>query len=447
MSPPQGTLVKKDAGERLPAERHPEQPAPHDPHGGEEQVIPPDLKKPGKKTLILVAAIIVALMLVLFVVGWIPHHNQANQAQADAAEVAAQAPIVQVAYPLESASTKDLLFPANVQANQATDIYPRSTGYLKQWYVDIQDRVRAGQLLAVIDAPDIDAELNQARATELQTEAAVAKAEADVKLAQATLNRYLDAQKQFPGSVTQEDIDTNQATYDDDLAALAEAKANVVAEQAAVKQLEVQQGFEKITAPYAGIITARNYYNGALMSPTNTAAGQQMFSIVDDSVMRVFVKIPQEDATLIKDGQPTTLTVYNYPGRTFDGTVTRTSGSIDQTTRTYTVELGFPNGDAALYAGMYGTVALHVNEPKPVLLIPTSALVFNAAGLSVATVVDWVVHMVHGIEVGRDLGTQIEVTAGLDAKQQVITNPGENIAEGVKVEVKMAKAATTKPTG
>jgi len=436
MSPPaNGTLEKRDHADEKTGNGHvlprPE-PAPRQ---VEEQVIPADLPRPRGRTMLLFLGVVVALLAALFVVGWIPHHAAARMAIMDAQEVADAVPVVNVALPTPSVSMRDIKVWADVQANQQTDIYPRATGYLKGFYADIHDRVKQGQLLALIEAPDIDAEVNQARATLLQTQAAVDKAQADARLAKVTLDRYLDSQKISPGSVTQQDIDQNEATYDDDLSALAQARANVVAQKAAVQQLEVQQSFERITAPYNGIITVRNYYAGALMSPSATGAGQQMFTIVDPSVMRVFVKIPQDQAPQIKIGQPAALTVEDYPGREFAGKVTRTSGAVDEASREFTVEMEFPNPDGALIAGTFGTVDLPITEPRKVLIIPTGALIFNADGLGVATVKDGVVHIIRNIQVGRDLGAAVEITSGLSASDEIVTNPGASLADGVKVNV------------
>ena len=439
MSPPApGLLSEKHVADEKSGNGHEMHKTEHAPRGVDEHVIPPDLPRPGGRTMLLFLVVVVAVLAVLFVVGWIPHHAAARMAVEDAQEVADQIPLVNVAYPTPSVSSKSVTVWADIQGNQQTDIYPRATGYLKGFYADIHDRVKKGQLLALIEAPDVDAEVNQAQATVLQSQAAVDKAQADARLAKVTLDRYLDSQKISPGSVTQEDIDQNEATYDDDLSALAEARANVVAEKAALNQLQVQQSFERITAPYDGVITVRNYYAGALMSPSNTAAGAQMFSIVDDSVMRVFAKIPQADAPEVKIGEPVTLTVEDYPGRKFIGKVTRTSGSVDETNREFTTEMEFANPDGALIAGTSGTVDLPMAEAQHVLIIPTSALIFNADGLGVATVKDGLIHMVHNIQVGRDMGSAVEVTSGLSATDEIVTNPGTTLADGVKVTVHQA---------
>jgi len=303
--------------------------------------------------------------------------------------------------------------------------------------------VKANELLAVIDAPEIDAELDQAKANLAQAKTTVTKAESDLKLADLTLKRYLESQKAMPGSVTQTAIDQQQAMYDDAVSALAQAKASVVSEQAAVQQLTVTQGFDYVLAPFDGVITARNYDNGALLSPSDTGPGKEMFDIAQTDVLRVYVSVPQGDATAIRVGKPGYLQVpSNYPGKWFPGVVARTSDSLDPDTRTLTVEVDFPNKDDSLRAGMFGEVRLPVGDARSVLMVPTGAIVFNAEGLQVALVQDSKIHL-QKIGVGRDMGTEIEVTSGLSANDQVVTNPGEKVVEGVTV--KAVAGPTTKP--
>ena len=219
-----------------------------------------------------------------------------------------------------------------MRAFQETAIYPRTSGYLKRWLVDIGDQVKKDQLLAEIDTPEVDAQLNQSEATLEQTKANVIKAEADMNLAKVTLNRYLDANKQSPGSVTAQDVDEKQIAYDDAVSALKQVKASVVAQEADVHRLQVLQGFEKVTTPFRGIITARNYDNGALLSAGNTAAGSELFSVQETDTLRVFVNVPQTYVTAIKIGQDGFLNVRNYPGKEFKGTATRWAGALDPTT-------------------------------------------------------------------------------------------------------------------
>jgi RND family efflux transporter MFP subunit len=412
--------------------------APHADAGHDE--IPKDLPRPSTATVLIVVGVFVLLLVALFIIGYVPHRHRVAEADADATERASTVPVVQVELPKRSAPTNDLTLPCDIKANQETAIYARSSGYLKKWYVDIQDRAQAGQLLAEIDAPEVDAQLAQSRAQLEQSKANVVRAESDLELAQKNLDRFLEAKKNSPGSVTEQQLDQMQAAFDSSRSALVQAKASVASAEADVQRLTVLQNFERVTAPFAGIITSRNYDVGALLNPSDTAAGKQMFSIAQTDPLRVFVNVPQSDATQVKIGQPVFLKVRNYPDREFTGEVARTAGAIDPTTRTMMVELHFPNKDLALVPGMYGQVRLPLHEAAPTLTIPTSALVFNADGLRVDVVRDGKIH-VQTLQVGRDFGTEIEVASGLSEQDQVVTNPGEKLSEGAAVKAMEPKQA------
>lgn len=406
----------------------------HHPHAMDEHSLPTDLPKPRTRTVLAVTGVFVAILIGLFFLGWVPRHRQAIAVRALAEEQAADVPVVGVAFPTPLVASKDLTIPCDIRANQSTDIYPRANGYLKKLYVDIQDHVEAGQLLAEIDTPEVDKQLSAAEATLEQSKAAVNKAQADLKLGRITLQRYTEAQKNSPGSVIQQDVDEKQSAYEDAIASLAQAQANVAVAEANVQQLKVTQGFEKVTAPFAGTITARNYDVGALLNPSNTGPGKQLFSLAQTDTLRVFVSVPQAAATNIRLGQPAFLQVRNYPGREFQGTVVRSAGALDPATRTLSYELHFTNKDHALYAGMYGQARLPVAAGKSILVIPTSALLFNANGLEVGVVQEGKVH-IKKVVAGRDLGTEIEITSGLSRDDQIITNPGERMSEGMTVKV------------
>jgi RND family efflux transporter MFP subunit len=399
----------------------------------DEHVIPGDLPRPNSLLVVLMVFVFVLLLGGLFVLGWFPHEHQITQANQDAADQANGAVLVSLARPKAEVTSKDVVLPCDVRANQATALYARTNGYLSKWLVDIGAHVDKDQLLAVISTPDVDAQLAQAKAAAVEAVANVAKANADEDVAKTNYDRYVKAQKENPGSVTQEDVDTRRAAYEDAVSAVDVAQAAVKQNDAAVRQLEVTQGFEKITAPFAGTITARNYDVGALITVGN-AGSKELFDIADTETLRVGVNVPQTYATDIHTGQPAYLTVRNYPRREFKGVVARQTGALDPVTRTLPFELDFPNSDGALYAGMYGQARLPVVEEFPTLTIPTSALIFNAQGLQVATVRDDKVHFQH-ITTGRDMGTEIEVTNGLTANDQVVANPGERLVDGGDVQV------------
>jgi RND family efflux transporter MFP subunit len=414
---------KPPTQERVTPSRHP--------HALSEHDLPSDLPQIKTVTVIIVTAVFAAMMLGLFIVGWLPHHRAVEQAQSDAREQADGKPSVSVALPKAAAANKDVFLPADIRANQQTAIYARANGFLKSWLVDVGAHVKRGQLLAVIDTPDVDAQLNQSKAALDQAKATVIKDEADLEVAQTDYDRYLKTQKENPGSVTQEDVDAKRDTRDDAAGALAVGKAAVAQAEANVQQEAVLQGFEQIPAPFDGVITARNYDVGALINPSNS---KEIFDIADVQTLRVYVDVPQNYATDLHLGQPAYLTVRNYPAREFKGTVGWMTGALDTATRTSPFELDFINTDGSLLPGMYGQARLPVANPQPVLTIPSSAMLFNAAGTQVAVVQDGKAHY-QKVTVGRDLGTELEISNGLSPDDQVIVNPSEKLSEGVDVQI------------
>jgi len=400
--------------------------APTDEHG-----IPANLHKPSTWTVLAVCALFGLLLVGLFFLGRGPHERAAAEIRADASSES-QAPTVYVVNPRPTSATTALVLPCDVRANQETAIFARSNGYLKKLYVDIQDKVTAGQLLAEIDSPEIDAQHKQAEAVLEQTRASVVRALADLALAKSTLARYQAVLS--PGLVTTQELDEKLAARDQAAANVVLAQANVGAAAADAERLVVLQSFEKITAPFAGTITARNADVGALLSPTN-AAGRELFRIVDSATLRVFVSVPQVNATEIRTGQPALLTVRNYPGRTFEGTVARIASALDPATRTMPFELHFANNsDRSLYPGMYGQVSLPLSNDRPTLTVPTSALVFNTQGAQIVLVQNRHIHL-QIVKVGRDLGTELEILSNdLAAGDQVVVTPTTHLVEGLEVE-------------
>jgi membrane fusion protein (multidrug efflux system) len=395
--------------------------------------LPTDLPRPSGFFVAMLGVAAVLLLVAMFLIGYIPHHQGQTQIDQDAEATAGQVPIVQVGLPKQAKSESNIFLPANVQAWQQTALYPRALGYLAKWTYDIGSRVKKNDVLAVISAPDVDAQLSQAIANLAQGRAAVEKAQADVTIAKNTYQRVLQWMNTTAG-VSQQDLEDKKSQYDDAVAIEHQSEANVKALQAAVQQLQVSQGFEQIVAPFTGIVTARNYDVGALMSPSNTSA-KEMFDMAETDWLRVFISVPQNYADSVVVGKSEAfLAVRSYAGREFQGWVTRSAGAVDPNSRTMTVEVDIPNPDGLLNPGMYGTMRLPIGNPHPALIVPTSALVFDAAGLRVAVVKDNTAHFVD-IKAGRDYGTSIEVTDGITPTDQVIDNPGEQVADGTKVQI------------
>ncbi|HUO11032.1 MAG TPA: efflux RND transporter periplasmic adaptor subunit [Phycisphaerae bacterium] len=418
-------------------------PAPksHDPAPVDEHGIPKDLKRPHPVTIIAMLLLFCLVLAGLFYIGYKPHEKAAEQARADASELANALPVVSIARPQPSKSVKDLTWPCDVRANQETAVYTRANGFLSRLYVDIGSHVKAGDLLAEIDSPDVDAQLTQSEAALKQAQASVSKANADLTLARQTLKRYQDLQRSGNNTVTQQEVDEKTAALDQSRAELELANANVAAADATLKRFTAMKEFERITAPFEGVITARNYDVGALLSPTDTGPNKQIFNIAQTDPVRVFVSVPQVYATAIKNEEPAYLDVRNYPAREFKGAVVLRSDAIDLATRVMRFEVHFPNHDGALVPGMYANLRVGVEQQHPVMTIPTSALVFDASGTRVAKVEDGKIHF-QPVKVGQDRGMTMEITDGLSPSDVIVAAPGEQLMEGGEVRVANPQDAT-----
>jgi len=395
------------------------------------EALPTNLPRIGIGGVLLMGLIFVMLLAGLFLLGYRPYKVLRAQVLADAADAGNGKPVVRTMIPTRQARTTELVLPADIQAYQETAIYPRANGYLKRFLVDIGDSVKEGQLLAEIETPEIDAQLNRARAAVQQALANIEKAKMDLNLAETTWKRY---ETVGAGGISQQELDEKRTELDQAEAGLNVERANHVAAQAEVQRLEALTSFKQVTAPFAGTISTRNFDIGALLSPGNTGANRELFQISRTDTLRVFTKVPQSHATLIEDGQPVELTIRNYPGRSFEGKVSRSAGSLDPSTRTLRVQVDVANSDNALYAGMYGQLKFHITQNRPPLLVPSGALVYNSDGLSLALLRDGKARF-QKIAVGRDFGTEIEVLEGLSDADVIITNPGQSVREGVEVQI------------
>ena len=409
-----------------------------DPHDHEGPLDTSDLPKVRTRSVAVVLVVGLCVFGALFLVGWIPRRERlrALERTPSASE---DRPTVETAPPKQGSGSFDLRLPADLRSMQQTSIFARANGYLKRNLVDIGDRVEEGQLLAEIDTPDVDAEVVRATASVALARSNESIAQDALALAETTLKRYTGTQS---GAVTPQQIDERQAAFSQAKLALDAAKSNHAFAEADLKRLAVLQEYERVLAPFAGTISARNYDAGALLSPTNTADGRELFRLDRTDTLRVFVNVPQAYATAVKIGEAAFLTVRNYPGREFTGKVARSAGVVDPATRSLRFQIDVPNADGALYSGMYGEVRLPTSSERPALLVATSALVFGPEGTFVWVVQSEQVHK-KPVGVGRDLGTEIEIVSGLDASDVVVKNPGERLVEGLAVRpsTDAAKAA------
>lgn len=404
---------------------------------GHEDEVPRDLPPVKPLKVIIIAAVLVVLLVVLFLLGYIPHRRRIAKLEAQSKRVQDAKPTVEVIHPKRTDAPIHLTLPGNAVPLQQTSLYPRANGYLKALYADIGDHVKQGQLLAEISTPEIDAQLVAAQANVQQQEANVTNAQTNYDLADATLKRYKGLFD--TGGVTQQQLDEKQNAFNQAKGALDGARAAVASAQAEVQRLTALVGFEKIFAPFDGTVTARNFDVGALLNPTNTSPGQQLFDVERTDVLRVFISVPQVYATEIRTGQGAELTVRNYPRQPFHGEVARSAGALDPRTRTLRLQVNFPNPGGKLLGGMYGEVGLEVPRQTAELTIPTSAMIFNAEGTRVAVVDGQKTVHLRTITLGRDFGTEVEVADGLKGDEQIVANPGERLADDVEVQVTPAQ--------
>lgn len=365
-----------------------------------------------------------AVAAALLVVGIVPRLQASTALTSQAA--AQRALSVSVIKPRNAPAVQELLLPGSVMPYADASIYARTSGYLEHWYTDIGARVKTGQTLAVIQTPELDAQLQQARAD-------VATAQANFNYAKVSAQRWQDMLK--TQSVSQQDTDTKVSDMEAKRAMLQSAQANV-------QRLSELVSYEKVSAPFDGVVTARNVDVGALVtaggSPGLAAMPGELFHVEQTDTLRVFADVPQNDAPYVTPGTEVYLSVQQYPGRRFAAKVARSAGAIDPVSRTMHVEVDVDNRDGALLPGAYAQVHLALQNASPALDLPVSALLFRPNGVTVAVVDSSGKTALKTVSIGRDFGTHVEVTTGLTATDRVIDNPGDAISPGEPVQIASA---------
>ncbi len=333
-------------------------------------------------------------------------------------------PTVSVVHPKRGALKDEIVLPGNIQAFTISPIYARTSGYLKKWYFDIGGRVKPGDLLAEIEAPEVDKQLLQARAD-------LATAEANLSLSQTTMARWQE--------LLRKDAVAKQET-DDRIGDYQAKKAMVDSGRANVKRLEDMVSFEKVYAPFDGVITTRNTDIGALINAGNGGAAQQLFTLAATNTLRVFVNVPQIYSRSAAPGVAAQLTLAEYPNRHFAGKIARNAESIDPTQRTLLTEVDVDNSTRELLPGAFAQVHLTLVAKAPSLLLPVNSLLFRAEGLQAGVVREGGKVELMPIVIGKDYGTQVEVvSAGLTESDNVIVNPPDSLATGMLVRVANGK--------
>ena len=386
--------------------------------------VPPQ-QRPRRGWLIGVVALL--LFAGLFGSGVVQRIRTSANLRTETAEMAV--PTVSVVSPQHSSPSQEIVLPGNVQPYVTAPIYSRTNGYLQSWYFDIGAHVKKGQLLAVIASPEVDQQLGQSRSN-LET------AQANLRLAEITKNRYLDLLKTH--AVSQQDADNAVGTYTAN-------KAIVDANQANVKQLEALQSFEKIYAPFDGIITARNTDVGALID-SGSAGGVKtdMFHLSQADTLRVYVNVPEEYSQATTAGLTAELVLTEFPGRQFSGKLVRTSEAINYATRTLTAEVDVRNPTGQLLSGSYAEVHFKVPGQVSTYILPVDTLLFRKEGLRVAVVEGDKAKLI-SVAPGRDFGDSIEIVSGLRGDESVVTSPPDSITDGEKVQIAQTTAAGGTP--
>jgi RND family efflux transporter MFP subunit len=332
---------------------------------------------------------------------------------------------VTVVHPALGSPVTDLTVPGTVQAFSESPVYARVSGYLRAWNADIGARVRKGQLLAAVDAPEVDQELSRARAM-------LTQAQANLQLASVTAARYRDLIQS--NSVSQQEVDNNNQNFN-------AQTANVQAASAEVRRLEQMQGFENIYAPFDGVITARKTEVGDLINAGNSGVGAELFRISNIATMRIYVNVPEVYSGPMTTGVKATMEIASLAGRQFTGAVARTSHAIGMTSRTMLTEVDVPNPKGELYPGAYAQVHFHLPLKTAPLVVPGNAILFQAQGPQVSVVNSRNRVELRKVTLGRDFGNTIEILGGVTQADAVIANPPDYLVDGMVVAVQPAQAA------
>jgi RND family efflux transporter MFP subunit len=409
-------------------------------------VMEPEVSTPSRsKTLRIAVAIL--LVPLLLAIGIIPRVLRSREARDIVHASTVLVPEVIAIHPQLAPAQTSLSLPGNLEPMYSASVFARTNGYIEKRFVDIGTHVKPGQTLAIISSPEVDQELNQARAEVLQAAASLQQSKASLQQAQANLDLARITRDRYTHlsgtrAVTPQSVDEVEQAFNArtaDVAAananIAVAQANLQSQKANVQRLIQLQGFERVVAPFEGVITARNVEQGDLVNDGSGNGSKSLFSIAQSNVLRVQVEIPQSSALAIKDGQTAVLTVREMPGRDYTATVTRSAESVDLAARTMLTEVQVDNRDGSLVPGMYGEVRFVITHSQPSLVIPTTALVVDKNGTHVVAVTaDDHVHFIP-VQIGQDMGSQIEISRGLRGGESLVTNPSDLLSEGQKVSI------------
>ena len=388
---------------------------------------PPEVPPaPPRKALTIVGV----LLVVLLIAGGFTMLSRISHERALAKETERETvPTVAVVNPVSEKPDEDLILPGSLLAYEESPIYARTSGYLVRWYKDIGSRVTKGELLAKIDAPEVDQELNQTRAARQQTVA-------QMELAKISADRWENLRK--TDSVSAQEADQQVSGYK-------QSQANLAAADANVRRLEQLEGFKEVYAPFTGVLTKRNVDPGALINAGAGAAGRELFDLARVDPLRVYTSVPQAYAPYVKVGAKTFITPQEFPGQKFSAAVARTAESIDPTTRTLLTEVDVPNKDGRLLPGSFGEVHFAVGSGVNKVTIPVNTMLFRAEGPRVAIVGPDNKVQLRPINIGRDYGTTLEILGGVAPTDQIVVNPADSLENGQQVNVAQPQPSQRQP--
>ena len=396
-------------------ELEPKQPVEESHHAAPQVTPPPELPPAPPRTAIIVVVLVV-VVLALSGAASLFSRIRAGHALAKETEVDAVATVT-VVHPIAEKPDEELVLPATLQAYEESPIHARTSGYLLRWYKDIGSRVNKGDLLADIDTPEVDQELSQARANRQQV-----VAQRDI--AKISADRWQNLRK--TDSVSEQEADTQSSAYQQAVANLASADANV-------RRLEQLESFKHVYAPFFGVLVKRNVDPGALINAGS--GGVELFILAKVDPVRVFTNVPQAYSPAIKNGMPAYITLQEIPGEKFKGTVARTAEAIDPATRTLLTEVDVPNKDSRLLRGSFGEVHFSPKINAERVTVPVNAMLFREEGARVAVVGTDSKVQLRPITIGRDYGTTLEILGGLNLADRIIINPADSLEDGQKVNV------------
>ncbi len=378
---------------------------------------PPEVPPAPPRTALTIVGV---LLLILLVAGAITLIMRLSHERALAKETEAETvPTVAIVHPQSEKPDEDLVLPGSLLAYEESPIYARTSGYLVRWYKDIGSRVNKGELLAKIDTPEVDQELNQSRAAREQIVA-------QVELAKISADRWEALRK--TDSVSAQEADQQTSGYK-------QAQANLAAADANVRRLEQLEGFKDVYAPFTGVLTRRNVDPGALINAGAGAAGRELFDLAKVDPLRVYTSVPQAYAPYIKVGAKTVVTLQEFPGQKFVATVARTAESIDPGTRTLLTEVDVPNKDARLLPGSFGEVHFAVGSGVNKVTVPVNTMLFRSQGAQVAVVGSDGKVQLRPITIGRDYGASLEILGGVATGDQIVVNPSDSLEDGQQVNI------------